>query len=407
MSGNYRIMRMSRNAYHSVFDDMLRQDTNLAEAGFAKQMEAFFAKSLIYSDSFSRAMDGLGNETLEIVCNGELMQKTWAATHGVTYDEDDWVRQIMWAQVEEFRPDVVFIQGLTSNSTGFLPENGFREKFPFVRAVVGFAGYFHPADRLEGVDVVISGLPSVFNYYRAENVPTELIYHGFDASLVERVPEPTGDMIDLSFFGSTGLGYGENHAVRYWELLELCCGSDIQLWANEKFDADQLAMSGEQLAGLGQSLRGMVEVFRESISSSSGTHLPVLPLSLIFPDRVHEAIYGLEMYATLRQSRLTLNRHFDPDSGIREIGNMRTFEATGIGTCMLVNEGDNVRDLYEPDTEIVTYASVEECLEKANWLLQNDEKRREIAAAGQKRTLRDHTIASRCAVIDGLIRGMI
>ncbi|MBT6985438.1 MAG: hypothetical protein HN956_13895, partial [Rhodospirillaceae bacterium] len=127
---------MSRNAYHSVFDDMLRQDTNLAEAGFAKQMEAFFAKSLIYSDSFSRAMDGLGNETLEIVCNGELMQKTWAATHGVTYDEDDWVRQIMWAQVEEFRPDVVFIQGLTSNSTGFLPENGFREKFPFVRAVV-------------------------------------------------------------------------------------------------------------------------------------------------------------------------------------------------------------------------------------------------------------------------------
>lgn len=379
-------------------------------------MAAYFAKSFIYGDSFTRAMAGLGNETLEIVCNAEYVQKSWAAANGISYDKDDWVRQIMWAQVEDFRPDVVFIQGLTGNSSGFLPEGGFREKFPFVRAVLGFAGFFYPADRLGGIDFVLSGLPSVESYYRAENVPTELVYHGFDASLVERVAKPEGDKLDLSFIGSTGLGYGENHAVRYWELLEFCCGSDIQLWANEKFDADQLAMSAEQLAGLGQSLRGMVgqhtpaavvEVFRDSISSSSGTHLPILPLSLIFPDRVHEAIYGLEMYATLARSRLTLNRHFDPDSGIKEIGNMRTFEATGIGTCMLVNEAANTRDLYEPDLEIVTYASVEECLEKANWLLQNEDRRQAIAKAGQKRTLRDHTIEQRCEVIDGLIRGLI
>lgn len=420
MTTNYRILRLSRTEYLSVFDDLATENPDFEDAGFDAQMAAYFAKSLVYGDSFARAMTALGNEAIEVICNAEMVQKAWARDNDVSYDEAHWVRQILCAQVEAFRPDVIFIQGLTSNDTGFLPEGGFRDSYPFVKAVMGFAGFFHPADRLGGIDFVLSGLPSLERYYRANNVATALVYHGFDAALAERVAAPPGAaggaMIDFSFTGSTGLGYGENHAVRYWELLELCCGGGLEIWANEKYDPAALPMPREELANLGVSLQAsakehspaaVVGVLRDSLSSSFGTELPVLPLSLIFPDAIHPAVYGLEMYDTLGRSRLTWNRHFDPDDGIREIGNMRTFEATGIGTCMLVNSGDNAAELYELDTEIVTYDNMAECADKAGWLLSHENERAAIAAAGQRRTLRDHSIDRRCEVIHELICALI
>ncbi|MBT4490391.1 MAG: glycosyltransferase family 1 protein [Rhodospirillaceae bacterium] len=409
-------MRVSRNEYLSVFDDLQRQDPGFKEAGFEAQMAAYFAKSFIYGDSFTRAMEALRNEAMEVVCNAELSQKTWAADHGFDYDEDEWIRPIVWAQVADYKPDVIFIQGISSNDKSFLPEDGFRDRFPFVKAVIGFSGFAHEIDRMEGIDFVISGLPSIERHYRANDIPTTLLYHGFDASLLGRVPEPADNMIDFSFVGSTGLGYGENHAVRYWELLELCCRGNLELWGNEKYEAEEFIMPRDQLLNLGQSLKAssvqhdpgeVIKVFRESLATSSGTDLPILPLSFMFPERFNPAMYGLEMYETLRRSRVTLNRHFDPDDGIREIGNMRTFEATGIGACMLVNGADNAADLFEPDSEIVTFDSVAECAEKAAWLLANEGARAGIAAAGQRRALRDHSIENRCAAIHEMIGGLI
>ena len=185
MAANYRILRLSRTEYLSVFDELATENPAFAEAGFDAQMAAYFAKGLVYGDSFTRAMAGLGNEAIEVICNAEMVQKAWARDHGVAYDEAHWVRQILCAQVEAFRPDVIFIQGLTSNDTGFLPEGGFRDRYPFVKAVMGFAGFFHPADRLDGIDFVLSGLPSLERYYRAGGVATALVYHGFDTALVD------------------------------------------------------------------------------------------------------------------------------------------------------------------------------------------------------------------------------
>ena len=79
---------------------------------------------------------------------------------------------------------------------------------------------------------------------------------------------------------------------------------------------------------------------------------------------------------------------------------MRLFEATGVGTCLISDHGPNISDMFEPDVEIVTYRSVEECIEKVEYLNSRPEERARIAAAGQKRTLTDHSIAKRCATID-------
>lgn len=83
------------------------------------------------------------------------------------------------------------------------------------------------------------------------------------------------------------------------------------------------------------------------------------------------------------------------------------FEATGVGSCLLTDSASNVRDLFEPDNEIVTYTSVDECVEKVNYLFEHEAERAQIARAGQSRTLRDHTTRERSRQIDELIQHML
>lgn len=84
-------------------------------------------------------------------------------------------------------------------------------------------------------------------------------------------------------------------------------------------------------------------------------------------------------------------------------GNIRLFEATGMGTCLVTDYKDNIHELFEPEKEIVTYRSAEECIDKIKWLLNHPDDMEKIAKAGQQRTLRDHTIAKRAAQLNEII----
>lgn len=118
--------------------------------------------------------------------------------------------------------------------------------------------------------------------------------------------------------------------------------------------------------------------------------------------RTHPPVFGLAMYQTLYNSQITLNNPIDIVA--QYASNMRLFEATGVGTCLLTDAQSNLQEIFEPDQEVVTYSNATEAVEKVNYLLENPEQRDKIAKAGQKRTLRDHTFAHRAESIDHLIR---
>jgi spore maturation protein CgeB len=60
--------------------------------------------------------------------------------------------------------------------------------------------------------------------------------------------------------------------------------------------------------------------------------------------------------------------------------------------------------LFEPGVDVATYSSTRDCIEKIAYFLAHPAERERIAAAGQQRTLRDHTFLRRvsriCEVID-------
>ncbi len=116
---------------------------------------------------------------------------------------------------------------------------------------------------------------------------------------------------------------------------------------------------------------------------------------------VQSPVYGIDMYRLMKKSKIILNKHGDIAG--EYAGNVRLFEATGVGSCLLTDKKKNLAELFETDKEIVVYNGIDDCIEKIKWLLENEEERKKIAAAGQKKTLAMHTIEDRCKTIINII----
>src|SRR6185312_8684095 len=95
------------------------------------------------------------------------------------------------------------------------------------------------------------------------------------------------------------------------------------------------------------------------------------------------------------RSQLTLNFHasFSGDHA----NNLRLYEATGMGALLLNDSKRDLAELFTPGAELVAYDCPEDCVAKAENLLNNDSERIRIAAAGQRRTLNCHNYVIRTA----------
>jgi glycosyltransferase involved in cell wall biosynthesis len=114
------------------------------------------------------------------------------------------------------------------------------------------------------------------------------------------------------------------------------------------------------------------------------------------------AVHGLPMYRFFGESLVTFNVHIDNARNVAS--NMRLFEASGMGACLLTDGADGMEDYFEADSEVVLYGSPAEAVEKARWLLDNPEKARAIGEAGFQRTMRDHTFKKRIPLLESLLR---
>jgi hypothetical protein len=74
---------------------------------------------------------------------------------------------------------------------------------------------------------------------------------------------------------------------------------------------------------------------------------------------------------------------------------LRDFEVPLAGGFYLVEEAPDHRELFDVGREIVTWQSIEELIDKSRYYLARENERRAIAAAGQRRALKDHTWAKR------------
>jgi spore maturation protein CgeB len=369
--------------YTNYLEQFYARRPGLAEMPYAAQHVALINDCFGSSDFWTLELSRIGYETCDLVINAEPLQRAWAAERGLAFDEAGWLFDITEAQVRDFGPDVLLVADYSTVTAAFIRH--LRDVCPSVRLVLGWCGApYGDGSVFREWDVVLSCVPELVSHFREAGHRSRHVNHAFEPRVLEKLDAcEDAQPADFVFIGS--LVKSERfHLGREKLLSRLVAETNLQLWSEVGPPPPSRARLAVRLL-----LRG-------------GAASPQPSVDARVARRARPPLFGLDMFRHLRAGRVALNTHIDIST--HSASNMRLFEATGVGACLLTDWKENLGELFEPDTEAVAYRDAGECVEKVRYLLGNESRRRDIAAAGQRRTLRDHTFASRATLIDAIIR---
>jgi spore maturation protein CgeB len=340
--------------YSAFLADHYARRPELSGATYDEQWRALMATGFGTSDAYSHNLAALGHEAHEVIANCVPLQAAWAREHGLRRPRwgarrAQWDEAVLLEQATAFRPDVVYFQDLHYVSTAAM------ETLRGGGALLAgqIASEAPPDERLRAFDLLLTSFPHYVERFRRLGVSAEYFRIGFDERLLDRLEAEPRESVGAVFAGA--LNRAQHRAGN--ELLERAARRvPIDFWG---YDA-----------------------------SGWGADSPIVT-------RYHGEAWGLEMYKVLRRARIAINRHIGVAAGYAN--NMRLFEATGVGTLLLTDRGSNLAELFEPGAEVAVYSGEDDLVTQTRHYLEADDERREIARAGQKRTLRDHTYAHRMA----------
>lgn len=377
------------NADYPRFLAWLYQRTpGLENESYAAQMAARNASLFGVADFYSRNFAGLGHVAADIHVNNPWMRAAWAREHGLAVTEppppgaqaarnaipgwlqrsiapfkpmlrplarkvglsprlDAEAEEILLAQIEDFKPDLVLNQDLFHVDTR-LARRIKQIGRPVLVGQIGIAP--SRGEDWSVYDLMISQMAAVVDFFRAHGTRAEVVHLAFEPGILDVLPPPPSREFDVTFVGAVSV----DHQLRVAQLEAVARRYDLKLFGS----------------GL------------QSLPASSPLH------------RCYQGeVWGVEMYQALRASRVTLNSHIDAAGA--EAGNMRLFEATGVGSFLLTDFKDNLHTLFEPESEVAVWRSVEDCLSRIERYLGDDRQRAMIADRGQARTLERHTYRHR------------
>jgi hypothetical protein len=356
-----------------------RAQPQLRRASYEHQTAALLGRSFGTSDAYSSGFRAAGHEAYDLLVNCEELQLAWAAEHdrprsarpllhrlpdpAGRVGRDRFLRRIALDQLAHLEPDVIYFQDLTFLSPADLA--GLRGRGAMLVAQLGSAP--PGPDVLGSFDLIVTSFPHWVPRLRDLGVAAEYFPIAFDHRVVDRLAAQ-GISVDpssprphrVAFVGGVHPPHVHRGGTAFLE--HVVDDLDAEVWG---YVADRVP--------------------RES---------PLL--------RRHGGeVWGLDMYAVLSRTQIALNRHGDVAEGYAN--NMRLFEASGVGAVVVTEEAPNLPELFTPGEEIVTYRDADDLVATVRSLLADDERRTAIAAAGQARTLREHTYARRIPQLADLI----
>ena len=337
--------------YPAFLASHYRANRGLERRTYDEQWRALMDTFFGTADSYSHHLRELGHEAHEVVVNAESLQRAWARENGMHLRRLPRMRRrtsidaILTAQVEDFQPDVLYVQDLAFLDPDALSRLGSG------RLLVGQSGTEPPSERqLRVFDLILTSFPHFVEQFRALGLATEYFRIGFDPRPLHRIGETSRDL-DAAFVGSLVRGerWHDNAALDH-----AAARLPLDVW---------------------------------------GIGISDWPPESALRRRYRGEAWGIDMLRLLARARIVLNRHGRVAADYAN--NMRLYEATGMGALLLTEAKRNLGELFEPGTEVVVYRDEHELVELASYYLEHEEERNSIAAAGQQRTLRDHTYAVR------------
>jgi len=396
-----RLLRIT-SAYPEYAARFYAARPGLAARSYAEQCAAYVHDAFSWADAWSVALRPSGYEMRETVLNVAPMQQAWARENLRRPAEAD-LETIAVEQIRQFAPEVLWYD---HHDAPLLKR--IREAAPETRLVVGWTGSAMPSrNAFAECDLIFSCSRESVERLTAMGHRAAELHHGFDPRIPARLGAHQAEL-DVVFIGQ--LIRGSQFHIEREKLLEQAvealplrifspapdAGSPARRAAKQALAASYRLVKA---AGGGPLAARMLRAAGRSEEWLAPAVRAVNPKLVPY---MSDGVYGLQMYETVRDAKVTLNVH--ADSSDRYASNMRLFEVTGVAGCLLTDWKPNLGEMFAIDKEVVAYRSIAECIEKGRWLLEHPAERRAIAAAGQARTLREHTFGHRAARFDAIVR---
>ncbi len=402
---SYKVVRV-RQFYPVFLQDYYHRFPEVKNYCYKEQYDHIMSMGFESADYYTKHLRSMGIEAYEIVMNAKPLQLAWAKENGLLAVDE---RQILFSQLKDLNPNVVI---LTGDFYGANWIKQLREQISSIKKILVWhctkiSSY--QINDLKSYDSVITCNIGIQNFLLNHGIKSIIINHGFEASLLPRITSATNALQeDLIFVGSVTLGEGFHHfRLKFLEKMILD-NLPINIYG---FLSSRNNILKKQIAYIASNIlkfsSGDVLVKNIPMINKAADYkkMPHRTYSKQFLKRVHPPIFGIEMLRALHRSKIAINMHAEVAGSFA--GNIRLFEATGAGTCLITDNKKNISDFFIPDEEIVVYDSIDEAIEKIKWLLDNPSYIDEIATKGQQRTLRDHTFQKRAAYLKNIIDGML
>lgn len=331
--------------YPAFMDNFLRKYPGLNDLPYKTQMALLSAEHFGPFDAYAHYAANAGHETHLIIGNCEPMQRKWAAEHNIDFPAD-WKTSLVIKQMEYLRPDVFFMGSMFYYYGKFLDAIK-----PYCNKIYGWVACPIPeGTRFNQFDLMLSSAHSYVKHFRGLGVNSELLPAAFDIRVWNDYTKKNtrGREVKCSFIGSLS----SQHHERVETLREVARKIPLKIWGHLYKEPMGFWNRYFRRDPIGKALMG-------------------------------EA-WGMDMYGILADSLITLNVHIAESKD--QAGNMRMYEATGMGALLLTDKKTSGDQLWTPGKHVVEYNSIPDLVDKVRYYLNNEKERAAIAAAGQAHT---------------------
>lgn len=400
------------NAYPESLEKFFSETEDMGQSHLSYQnlKEKIDASYVNYfATGWCRALQNIGYETENVVMDAIPLQQLWLKENGI-YGENLSSEEILLLQIKKYCPTIVFADDCCSAEL----LRCIRSEVSSIKLIVGWSGSAlakDPAkkDMFKMLDIVLCCAPESVAFLQKEGAKAVHMNHAFPVEVQALLKKSGIKHSSMLFVGSIIRGK-EFHLFREKLLLGLLDELPLDIYS------PSISITKKRLlrAALEIGLYDITSLFPNWVAEKILSPLPyigricgrkerpVFPINFDLYRQLLPPIFGLEMFDVLSNSDIVLNIH--ADSSPEFASNARLYEGTGVGSCLLTDSRKNMKDLFMPGKEVVTYESLHDCVEKAKWLIQHPAERKEIAEAGKRRCLKDHTYHNRAAEFDRIIR---
>jgi hypothetical protein len=315
--------------------------------------------------------------------------------------------------IKKNKPKIILIRNHSSVDIKILREiKLIGNHNPYVILYVGFP---IPLEYYKYVDLVLFRNNFLYKKFSCYAKSADIYYHSFDETLIEIFHEENKKIYPISFLGSSVGGIALDHNYRYQILFELLSEDVIKnVFVYEVLDKTKLIRFynifikkkfGSNGLKIFKKIIYLIMLFNKNffkkyfkffelilidIEKLEGDNLNYYgPLKKIFKN-VKEGKFGLDYYNIIKKSKISLNIHSNfskEDFGF----NIRNFEIMGMGSCLLVNDGKGIDQLFIKDEDLMVFKNYDDLKSKILTLINDNKKIEYLSINGKNKIHLNHT----------------